>query len=53
MTLLCALLPVTTTYLEFECYITTDGQSARLSWNNAPSWGLRIDFITARQLQVS
>jgi hypothetical protein len=25
-------------------YITTDGQSASLSWNKAPIWGLRPDF---------
>jgi hypothetical protein len=25
-------------------YITTDGQSASLSWNKAPVWGLRPDF---------
>jgi hypothetical protein len=27
-----------------ESYITTDGQSASLSWNKAPIWGLRPDF---------
>jgi hypothetical protein len=27
-----------------ESYITTDGQSASLSWNRAPIWGLRPDF---------
>jgi hypothetical protein len=25
-------------------YVTTDGQSATLSWNKAPIWGLRPDF---------
>jgi hypothetical protein len=25
-------------------YVTTDGQSASLSWNNAPIWGLRPGF---------
>jgi hypothetical protein len=25
-------------------YITTDGQSASLSWNKTPIWGLRPDF---------
>jgi hypothetical protein len=30
--------------LESESYITTDGQSASLSWNKAPIWGLRPDF---------
>jgi hypothetical protein len=29
---------------ESESYVTTDGQSASLSWNNAPIWGLRPDF---------
>jgi hypothetical protein len=26
-----------------ESYVTTDGQSASLSWNKAPTWGLRPD----------
>jgi hypothetical protein len=30
----------------------TDGQSASLSWNKAPIWGIRPDFITVRQLRV-
>jgi hypothetical protein len=34
--------PITTS--ESESYITTDGQSASLSWNKAPIWGLRPDF---------
>jgi hypothetical protein len=25
-------------------YVTTDGQSASLSWNKAPFWGLRPDI---------
>jgi hypothetical protein len=29
---------------EFESYVTTDGQSASLSWHKAPIWGLRPDF---------
>jgi hypothetical protein len=29
---------------EFESHVTTDGQSASLSWNKAPIWGLRPDF---------
>jgi hypothetical protein len=29
---------------ESESYVTTDGQSAGLSWNKAPIWGLRPDF---------
>jgi hypothetical protein len=27
-----------------ESFITTDGQSASLSWNKAPIWGLRLDL---------
>jgi hypothetical protein len=30
--------------IESESYITTNGQSASLSWNKAPIWGLRPDF---------
>jgi hypothetical protein len=29
---------------ESESYVTTDGQSASLSWNKAPIWGLQPDF---------
>jgi hypothetical protein len=29
---------------ESESYVTSDGQSASLSWNKAPIWGLRPDF---------
>jgi hypothetical protein len=29
---------------ESESYVTTDGQSASLSWYKAPIWGLRPDF---------
>jgi hypothetical protein len=29
---------------ESESYITTNGQSASLSWNKAPVWGSRPDF---------
>jgi hypothetical protein len=29
---------------ESESYVTTDGQSASLSWNKVPIWGLRPDF---------
>jgi hypothetical protein len=28
---------------ESESYVTTDGQSASLSWNKAPIWGIRPD----------
>jgi hypothetical protein len=30
--------------VESESYVTTDGQSASLSWNKASIWGLRPDF---------
>jgi hypothetical protein len=30
--------------VEWVSYITTDDQSASLSWNKAPIWGLRPDF---------
>jgi hypothetical protein len=33
-----------------ESYFTTDGQSAGLSWNKIPIWGLQPDFFTVRQL---
>jgi hypothetical protein len=33
---------------ESESYITTDGQSASLSWNKAPIWGLRPDIYYCR-----
>jgi hypothetical protein len=29
---------------ESEFYVTTDGQSASLSWNKTPIWGLRPDL---------
>jgi hypothetical protein len=29
---------------ESESYVTTDGQSASLSWNKAPIWGLWSDL---------
>jgi hypothetical protein len=35
---------LTATEVESESYITTDSQSASLSWNKAPIWGLRPDF---------
>jgi hypothetical protein len=34
----------TTSKSESESYITTDGQAASLSWNKAPTWGLRTYF---------
>jgi hypothetical protein len=34
-------------------YVTTDGQTASLSWNKAPMWGAYDqNFITVRQLRV-
>jgi hypothetical protein len=33
---------------ESESYVTTDGQSAKLSWNKAPIWGLRPDIYYRR-----
>jgi hypothetical protein len=30
--------------MSLEPHVTTDGESARLSWNKAPFWGLRLDF---------
>jgi hypothetical protein len=36
---------------ESESYVTTDGQSASLSWNEAPMWGLR-QHIYYCQLRV-
>jgi hypothetical protein len=35
---------LTHTHTESESYVTTDGQSASLSWNKAPIWGLWPDF---------
>jgi hypothetical protein len=29
---------------EYESYVTTDGQSDSVSWNKAPTWGLRPDL---------
>jgi hypothetical protein len=37
--------------LRVEFYVTTDGQSASLSWNKAPIWDLRPDFYYC-QLRV-
>jgi hypothetical protein len=37
---------------ESESYITTDGQSASLSWNKAPIWGLRPDFYYCQIVAV-
>jgi hypothetical protein len=32
-------------------HVTTDGQSVTLSWNKAPIWGLRPDFIAVRNTE--
>jgi hypothetical protein len=32
------------TIIESESYVMTDDQSASLSWNKAPIWGLRPDI---------
>jgi hypothetical protein len=43
--------PATTRVWEFsesESYVTTDGQSASLSWNKARIWALRPDFYYRR-----
>jgi hypothetical protein len=37
---------------ESESYVTTDGQSASLSWNKAPIWGLRPDFYYCETARV-
>jgi hypothetical protein len=36
--------PKLTNVTESESYVTTDSQSATLSWNKAPIWGLRPDI---------
>jgi hypothetical protein len=38
--------------IQVESYVTTDGQSASLSWNKSLIWVLRSDFITLRQIRV-
>jgi hypothetical protein len=37
--------------VESESYVTTDGQSASLSWYKAPIWGLRPDFFSVRNTE--
>jgi hypothetical protein len=37
---------------EWVSYITTDGQSASLSWCQAPIWGLRPDFYYCQTIAV-
>jgi hypothetical protein len=36
---------------ESESYVTTDGQSASLSWYKAPIRGLRPDFFSVRKME--
>jgi hypothetical protein len=36
---------------EAESYVTTDGQSASLSWNKVPIWGLRPDFYYCQTVE--
>jgi hypothetical protein len=33
-----------------KCYVTTDGQSASLSWCQEPTWGLRPDFYYCQRV---
>jgi hypothetical protein len=40
----------TDSWTESASYITTDGQSASLSWIKAPIWGLRQDFYYCQTL---
>jgi hypothetical protein len=43
-------------WIESESFVTTDGQSASLSWNKAPIWGLRPDLyfcLTVAGLLIS
>jgi hypothetical protein len=35
-----------------QSYVTTDGQSASLSWNKAPIWGLRPDLYYCQTVAV-
>jgi hypothetical protein len=37
-----------TNYTEPESYVTTDSQSASLSWNKTPIWDLRPDFYSCQ-----
>jgi hypothetical protein len=38
-------------YETSKSYITTDGQSASLSWNKAPIWGLRPDLYYSQTVE--
>jgi hypothetical protein len=43
---------VMSTLLVSECYVTTDGQPASLSWNKAPIWALRPDLDYSQTVTV-
>jgi hypothetical protein len=38
------------TEFQRQSHVTTDGQSASLSWNKAPIWGLRPDFYCCQTI---
>jgi hypothetical protein len=38
-------------WTESESYVTTDGQSASLSWNKAPTWGSRPDLYYCQTIE--
>jgi hypothetical protein len=42
--MLLKILPFALKSSQSQSYATTDGQSASLSWNKAPVWGLRPDL---------
>jgi hypothetical protein len=42
-----------TPWIQNQSYVTTDGQSACLSWSKAPIGGYNQIFITVKQLRVS
>jgi hypothetical protein len=42
----------TVSSLRVESYVTTDGQSANLSWNKTPIWDLRSDFYYCQTVVV-
>jgi hypothetical protein len=42
-----------TSVTQSQSYITTDGQSASLSWNKAPNWGLRPDLCYCQRVAGS
>jgi hypothetical protein len=40
-------LQAVTALVQFQFYVTTDGQPASLSWYKAPIWGLRPDLYNS------